>query len=203
MSVIIGGPPCQGFSIAGKRIIDDERNKLYKSFVGFVRCFMPDDFVMENVPNILSIGGGIVKESIIKDFSELGYNLTYKVLLASDYGVPQNRRRAVFVGLKNGCFSFPTPTITTPITTEEALSDLPDNSVADGEAYPLPAQSAYQQMMRRGVETLHNHQATTADLDLPSSLQTSSTLISSPSSGCGCCFSRTVFSSASIRSTRF
>ena len=137
VDLVAGGPPCQGFSIAGKRIIDDERNKLYKSFVGIVRCFMPDAFVMENVPNILSIGGGIVKESIIKDFSELGYNVTYKVLLASDYGVPQNRRRAVFVGLKNGYFSFPTPTITTPITAEEALSDLPDNSVADGEAYPL------------------------------------------------------------------
>jgi DNA (cytosine-5)-methyltransferase 1 len=62
--------------------------------------------------------------------------------------------------LKKGCFSFPTSTTTTPITTEEALSDLPDNSVADGEAYPLSAQSTYQQMMRKGVETLHNHQAT-------------------------------------------
>lgn len=160
VSVIIGGPPCQGFSIAGKRIIDDERNKLYKSFVGFVKSFMPDAFVMENVPNILSIGDGVVKESIIKDFSDLGYNVTYKVLLASDYGVPQNRRRAIFVGLKKGCFSFPTPTITAPITTEEALSDLPDNSVADGEAYPLSAQSTYQQMMRKGVEALYNHQAT-------------------------------------------
>ena len=121
---------------------------------------MPDAFVMENVPNILSIGDGVVKESIIKDFSDLGYNVNYKVLLASDYGVPQNRRRAVFVGLRNGEYSFPTPTTTTPITTKEALSDLPDDSVADGEAYPLSAQCAYQQMMRRGVETLHNHQAT-------------------------------------------
>ena len=120
---------------------------------------MPDAFVMENVPNILSIGDGVVKESIIKDFSDLGYNVNYKVLLASDYAVPRNRRRAVFVGLRNGEYSFPTPTTTT-ITTKEALSDLPDNSVADGEAYPLSAQCAYQQMMRRGVETLHNHQAT-------------------------------------------
>lgn len=62
--------------------------------------------------------------------------------------------------MKKSCFSFPTPTIITPIATEEALSDLPDNSVADGEAYPMSAQCAYQQMMRRGVETLHNHQAT-------------------------------------------
>ena len=160
VSVIIGGPPCQGFSIAGKRIIDDERNKLYKSFVSFVRCFMPDAFVMENVPNILSIGGGAVKESIIKDFSELGYNVTYKVLLASDYGVPQNRRRAVFVGLKNGEYIFPLPTITNAVTTEEALSDLPDGSVTDGEVYPLLAQSAYQQFIRQGCATLYNHQAT-------------------------------------------
>lgn len=157
VSVIIGGPPCQGFSIAGKRIIDDERNKLYKSFVGFVRCFMPDAFVMENVPNILSIGGGAVKESIIKDFSELGYNVTYKVILASDYGIPQNRRRAVFVGLRNGEYSFPSPMITNPITTEEALSDLPDNSIADGDKYPLAPQSEYQQMIRNGAAVLHNH----------------------------------------------
>lgn len=160
VNVIIGGPPCQGFSIAGKRIIDDERNKLYKSFVAFVRCFMPDAFVMENVPNILSIGGGVVKESIIKDFRELGYNVTYKVLLASDYGVPQNRRRAVFVGLKNGEYTFPLSSITKPITSEEALSDLPDNSVTDGDNYPLAPQSKYQQMIRNGAMTLHNHQAT-------------------------------------------
>ena len=121
---------------------------------------MPDAFVMENVPNILSIDDGVVKESIIKDFSELGYNVTYKVLLASDYGVPQNRRRAVFVGLKNGEYTFPLPTITNAVTTEEALSDLPDDSVTDGEAYPLLAQSAYQQFIRQGCATLYNHQAT-------------------------------------------
>ena len=58
VDVIIGGPPCQGFSVAGKRIVDDERNKLYKGFVRMVDYFRPRAFVMENVPNILSIGGG-------------------------------------------------------------------------------------------------------------------------------------------------
>lgn len=101
VDIIIGGPPCQGFSVAGKRIIDDERNKLYKNFVRFVDYFKPKAFVMENVPNILSIGGGIVRNSIVKDFSDLGYKVVYKVLTASDYGVPQNRKRAIFVGLKN------------------------------------------------------------------------------------------------------
>ena len=93
IDVIIGGPPCQGFSIAGKRIVDDKRNKLYKSFVNFVRFFQPRAFVMENVPNLLSLAGGIVRDAIIEDFTNLGYNVTYKILTASDYGTPQNRRR--------------------------------------------------------------------------------------------------------------
>lgn len=160
VSVIIGGPPCQGFSIAGKRIIDDERNKLYKSFVAFVRCFMPDAFVMENVPNILSIGNGVVKESILSDFRELGYDVSYKILLASDYGVPQNRRRAVFVGLRNGTYTFPEPYAQPPVTTEAALSDLPEYSIPDGGNYISAPNSEYQRYIRQGCNKLYNHQAT-------------------------------------------
>ena len=108
IDLIIGGPPCQGFSVAGKRIIDDERNKLYKSFVRFVDYYRPRAFMMENVPNILSIGGGLIRDAIVSDFSSLGYNVSYKVLTASNYGVPQNRHRAIFVGLQNdSVFSFP------------------------------------------------------------------------------------------------
>ncbi|MEZ4938902.1 MAG: DNA cytosine methyltransferase [Crocinitomicaceae bacterium] len=66
VDLIIGGPPCQGFSIAGKRIIDDERNQLYKSFLRFVDYFKPRGFVMENVPNILSMGNGAIKNQIFK-----------------------------------------------------------------------------------------------------------------------------------------
>jgi DNA (cytosine-5)-methyltransferase 1 len=101
VDIIIGGPPCQGFSIAGKRIIDDERNQLYKSFVRFVKHYQPKVFLMENVPNIVSMGKGVVKNSIIEDFEKLGYTVVYKVLLASDFGVPQNRKRAFFIGTKN------------------------------------------------------------------------------------------------------
>ena len=160
ISVIIGGPPCQGFSVAGKRIIDDDRNKLYKSFVRFVKHFKPKAFVMENVPNILSIGGGAIKDSIVKDFSELGYKVVYRVLTASDYGVPQNRRRAIFVGLRDKTFDYPIPNVKEKVTTEEALSDLPENSVTDGEAYPIPALSDYQKMMRTHTDKLYNHQIT-------------------------------------------
>lgn len=161
VDVIIGGPPCQGFSVAGKRIIDDERNKLYKSFVRFVKYCKPKAFVMENVPNILSIGEGVVREAIIKDFSQLGYKITYKVLLAADYGVPQNRRRAIFVGMLEGKeFVFPEPTVKQPVTSKEAISDLPEEGIEDGGKYPLPPQTEYQSLMRRGCEKLYNHEIT-------------------------------------------
>lgn len=161
VDVIIGGPPCQGFSIAGKRIVDDERNKLYKGFVRMVDYFRPQAFVMENVPNILSIGEGAIKDAIVEDFSKLGYAVEYKVLTASDYGVPQNRRRAIFVGLQNGLhFTFPQPLQTSKITSEEALSDLPEYSVEDGATYPLTPNSEYQKLMRNNSTALYNHQAT-------------------------------------------
>ena len=161
IDIIIGGPPCQGFSVAGKRIIDDDRNKLYKSFVRFVEYFKPKAFVMENVPNILSIGDGAVKEAILKDFTELGYKVSYKVLTASDYGTPQNRRRAIFVGFHNGnVFEFPEKSVEKPVTTYEALSDLPENSVEDGKKYPCLPMSEYQKKMRLGTDKLYNHQIT-------------------------------------------
>lgn len=160
VDVIIGGPPCQGFSIAGKRIVDDIRNKLYKSFVAFVKYFSPRVFVMENVPNILSIGDGAVRESILADFRELGYNVEYKVLTASDYGVPQNRRRAIFVGQKIGHYTFPAPSVDRKVTAAQAISDLPEQSVEDGSTYPLAPQSEYQTWARKGAKGLFNHEAT-------------------------------------------
>ncbi len=161
VDVIIGGPPCQGFSVAGKRIVDDERNKLYKGFVRMVSYFKPLAFVMENVPNILSIGNGMVRDSIVRDFSELGYNVNVQVMLASDYGVPQNRRRAVFVGLANGKnFVFPKPNVTEKVTSEEALSDLPEYSIEEGGDYVCQPQSEYQKQMRENCTKLFNHETT-------------------------------------------
>lgn len=160
VDVIIGGPPCQGFSIAGKRIVDDERNKLYKGFVRMVSYFKPKAFVLENVPNILSIGGGAVRDAIIMDFEQLGYNVMTKVLLASDYGVPQNRRRAVFVGLSEGEFVIPDKTVDNPVTSLEALSDLPEYSVEEGGDYAIEPQSNYQRLMRSHSKGIHNHTIT-------------------------------------------
>lgn len=161
VDVIIGGPPCQGFSVAGKRIIEDERNKLYKAFVGFVDCFRPHAFVMENVPNILSIGNGVVRDSIISDFEKIGYNVSVQVLKASDYGVPQNRRRAIFVGLANGKkFLFPKPLGKEHVTSFDALSDLTEDSIPDGSPYPIEPISEYQRYSRIGSKGIYNHQIT-------------------------------------------
>lgn len=160
VDVIIGGPPCQGFSIAGKRIVEDKRNELYKSFVRMVSFFKPKAFVLENVPNILTMGNGIIKEAILKDFRSLGYNVVTKILLASDYGVPQNRRRAIFVGTYNSSFDFNIPTVLHKVTTSESISDLPENSIPDGGLYVVEPLCDYQKSMRENSIRVYNHEVT-------------------------------------------
>lgn len=159
VDVIIGGPPCQGFSIAGKRDAEDPRNKLYHGFVNCVKYFKPKAFVMENVPNLVSMNGGKIKDNILKDFKKLGYKVSYKILKASDYGVPQQRRRVFFVGVKGVYEDFEFPQILeAAVSTKDAISDLPDYSVDDGGAYPVQEQSDYQREMKTGSVGLFNHQ---------------------------------------------
>lgn len=99
VDVIIGGPPCQGFSLArGQRFVDDPRNGLYKYFVKTVDRYQPKWFVMENVEGIINIGKGVILEQILEDFTQIGYKVEYKVVNMAEYGVPQLRKRAIFVG---------------------------------------------------------------------------------------------------------
>ena len=161
VDVIIGGPPCQGFSVAGKRIIEDKRNELYKSFVRMVDYFKPKAFVLENVPNILTMGNGIIKDAILSDFESLGYTVVTKVLMASNYGVPQNRRRAIFVGMLDGKkYEYPEPTVEVPVTSWDAISDLPEDSVEDGASYVSAPLSDYQKLMRKNSSGIYNHEIT-------------------------------------------
>ena len=103
VDVIIGGPPCQGFSLArGKRFVDDPRNSLYKHFIRIVKIVRPEWVVMENVEGLLSIGEGTVLKQVLEDFGRVGYELHYKVVNMAKYGVPQSRRRAIFVGNRKG-----------------------------------------------------------------------------------------------------
>lgn len=112
--IIIGGFPCQGFSVANiKRNELDERNALYRELVRVIREKKPKFFLAENVKGLLSFSNGKVFEMIIKDFEELGYKVKYKLLNAADFGVPQKRERVVIVGVRNDIdfnFSFPQPT---------------------------------------------------------------------------------------------
>jgi DNA (cytosine-5)-methyltransferase 1 len=167
VDVVVGGPPCQGFSISGKRNPNDPRNELYAGFVKTVKQLRPKAFVLENVPNLVAMDGGKIKEKILKDFISLGYEVKYKVMLASDYGVPQNRRRVVFVGtLGHNGFIFPEPIFSDPeskVTTRQALSDLPEESVNDGIENKKKPASDYQSKMRKKTDKIFNHEITNHD----------------------------------------
>lgn len=162
VDVIIGGPPCQGFSLSGKRMLDDPRNILYKSFVRMVETIQPKAFVMENVPGLVRLFNGQVKEQVIEDFTNIGYKVEMRQLTASDFGVPQARTRVFFVGInkdkiKNPTYIFPTETHGANkkpyVTCKDALSDLDfigDTRLLEDEAeYELPAMSEYQKFMRK------------------------------------------------------
>ena len=94
VDIIVGGPPCQGFSMANRqRLIDDPRNQLYTNFVRAVSIVRPPFFVMENVKGMLSVA-----DQVVEDFNNIGYEVTYRVLNAKDFGVPQNRERLIYIG---------------------------------------------------------------------------------------------------------
>ncbi|WP_294932081.1 DNA (cytosine-5-)-methyltransferase [Sulfurimonas sp.] len=129
VDVIIGGPPCQGFSIAGsigRKFIDDPRNRLFKEFVRVVAVIRPKYFVMENVARLYTHNKNKTREEIIKDFNKLGYKVECEVLNSADYGVPQIRKRVIFLGSRvNHDITFPIKTHTNYKTVKDALDDLP------------------------------------------------------------------------------
>ena len=136
--IIIGGFPCQGFSVANtKRHVGDERNELYKQLIRVIKDKRPKFFLAENVKGILSIGKGQVFQMILSDFRELGYKVQYRVLNAADFGVPQTRLRVIIVGVRNDIdfeYTYPQPTNSKDgsdglprwVSVSEALKDIPD-----------------------------------------------------------------------------
>lgn len=174
VDLVIGGPPCQGFSLTGSRDINDTRNTLYLAVVKCVRKFRPKAFLIENVPGIATLYKGAVKEQIINTFEDMGYrvSVTDKPLIAADYGVPQIRKRMFFVGIREDIcsnigekFIFPSPT-NLPInyvTCKDALSDLQsrENELGTEEdEYISEPLTDYQKMMRKNSVKLYNHVAT-------------------------------------------
>ena len=126
--IILGGFPCQGFSLSGPRKIDDSRNALYKHYVKIVAEKQPLAFIGENVKGLLTMGNGEIIEAIIDEFSACGYDVFYQLLNAKNFGVPQDRERVIICGFRKDLqihnFEITEPDI--PIMTmRQALKDLP------------------------------------------------------------------------------
>ena len=158
---IIGGPPCQGFSTAGDRIIDDERNVLYREYFKILEHVNPKFFLIENVVGILTFAKGAIVADIHKRANDLGYEIFMEVLNTQDYGIPQVRRRVIFVGIKkeliHGKFEFPKANGIT-VTIEEAIGDLPSlDKGEDNTKYNKDPLTEYQKYIRNGSIELHNH----------------------------------------------
>lgn len=127
VDVIVGGFPCQGFSMAGNRIVTDKRNTLYLDMLEIVDNIKPKVVVMENVPGLRSMLGGKVEEKIINDFESIGYKINVTVLNAADYYTPQTRKRVIFIGNrieKNNYHPKPILTEENYVTTKDAIQDL-------------------------------------------------------------------------------
>lgn len=172
--VIIGGPPCQGFSMAGKGDPSDPRNALFRFFVKWVKVLRPKVFVLENVAGLLirkSAQGESVIDIIKAAFTKVGYDCCVWTLNAADYGVPQMRQRVVIIGTRLG--QEITPPVATHsmkedsglppyITAWEALSDLPQIAAREGSEYmeyDREATNAFQRQCRVGSAGVHNHVA--------------------------------------------
>lgn len=187
--IIIGGPPCQGFSVCVKNAGDpkDPRNSLFVEFLRMAKIFNPRVLVMENVPNIeraKTKNGVRVVDIIRREFEQLGYHVYDKILTASDYGVPQMRQRFILVaskealdtpfparthriesGQENGqitMFDETKDTLKRCPTLWEAISDLPNIEAREGAEvmdYTTEPQNDYQRWCREGAMQIHNHLA--------------------------------------------
>jgi DNA (cytosine-5)-methyltransferase 1 len=167
IDVIIAGPPCQGFSVTGPRNFDDKRNKLYLAVFETVKKFKPKGFIIENVPGMSGLYNGEIKNEILKRFNKLGYNIICDILCAADYGVPQIRKRLIFMGVRKdiGVPEFPQAVFTPDnyVTCRQAISDLPSrktNRGTENDKYTTSPSTEYQHKMRGQCNTLYNHVAT-------------------------------------------
>src|SRR5690606_38805325 len=169
IDVIIGGPPCQGFSLANKKrnkVSEDPRNKLFYEFVKIINWYDPKAFVMENVKGLLSMDSGRVIKQIQEEFENsgtFGYEVRTQVLKASDFGVPQIRERVILIGIRKDLDvvpEFPEKKNQEEISVEAAISDLPQINAGEGEVvmeYETKPLNEYQQFMRQNSKKVFNH----------------------------------------------
>lgn len=177
--IIIGGPPCQGFSMAGARIrngfIDDPRNYLFKHYFNIVKTVQPKAFVIENVKGIKSMQNGQVFNEILKIFSSeemLGskaYNIYYRIVKAIEFGIPQKRERMIIIGIKKENVDFENiwektknditldfPSYFDKVNVEDAIGNLPEVTIDGKVLNPLPI-TQYQKYLATNDKYLYNH----------------------------------------------
>ena len=173
IDVLVGGPPCQGFSLAGKREEFDKRNVLYSAMVKTASKLKPKVVILENVPGMLTLYDGAGAKRVKEDFESIGYHVnTPQILYAPEYGVPQIRKRVFFVmvlkELNTRKFEYPTPKLTEEefITCEQAIGNLPSlegtiNFALDQVfEYPSEPMNEYERLMRKNSNQIHNHTPT-------------------------------------------
>ena len=172
VNMIIGGPPCQGYSAKGKKLgLQDPRNFLFREYLNIVREIKPTVFVIENVKGILLSTNGWFKEEIVKEIHKLGYHVEVGILNAMDFGVPQSRERAIFICSKDipvhlpimdkSCFKAINGT-DGYTTVRDAIGDLTYLGSGEGvfeDDYITKPLCKYQKLMRLGSEKLYNHKA--------------------------------------------
>lgn len=189
LDVLVGGPPCQGFSInAPERFLSDPRNKLFLHYARFLETLRPKTFLFENVPGLLSLENGKVYRKIANVFGNLGYFVTTKILFAAHYGVPQERWRLILLGSRYGFVEHPIPThyaigranfrggnnlifkqseadrleLLPAVSVGDALYDLPKLEMGEGGevvSYTSKPHSQYSQVMRNKEGFTYNHYA--------------------------------------------
>lgn len=161
VNMIVGGPPCQGFSLKGKNLgLDDPRNFLFLEYFELVKEIKPEIFVIENVKNLLNSENGYFREQIIEKFTSIGYIINYGVLNAKNFGVPESRERAIIIGSLTRSVDLPVGS-DNKVTVRDAISDLAYLNSGEGtfqSNYINDAQSEYQKMLRG--KQLYNHIAT-------------------------------------------
>ena len=189
LDALVGGPPCQGFSIyAPGRFLDDPRNRLFTHYERFLEEFRPKVFLFENVPGLLSLADGKVYRQIVEIFSGLGYHVTTRILFAAHYGVPQERWRLILLGSQFAEVPHPQPThyasgranfrggatmtfqladadresLSPFVNVGEAIGDLPRLGMGEGAeegGYTTAPRSEYAKMMRNKAGVTYNHYA--------------------------------------------
>lgn len=190
LDVLVGGPPCQGFSInAPERFLEDPRNSLFKHYIRFLDEFRPKTLLIENVPGMLSLGGGVIFDQILRSLREHGYDVHARILFAAHYGVPQERWRMIILGSRISLPpQHPSPThyataranfrggktmtfrlmpleqaiLLPAVTVGSAIGDLPRLKMGEGGeiiTYDRVAKSEYARSMRAGSSVTFNHHA--------------------------------------------